>query len=89
MRLRPVVDDRPKVLAPIAGSTFLDHLLRFLKGQGVSDVVLSTGYLGEMPERANGTGFPCGMHTSRSRLGPVAPSGTRAICWGLKGPLSP
>ena len=61
MRLRPVVDDRPKVLAPIAGSTFLDHLLRFLKGQGVSDVVLSTGYLGEMVEAHAGTGERYGL----------------------------
>jgi len=47
-RLRPVVDDRPKVLAPVGGEPFLSHLLRHLRAQGCTDIVLSTGYLGEM-----------------------------------------
>ncbi|NNF57900.1 MAG: NTP transferase domain-containing protein [Rhodothermaceae bacterium] len=46
-RLRSVVADRPKVLAPVAGQPFLGHLLRRLAAEGVHDVVLSTGYLGE------------------------------------------
>lgn len=66
-RLRPVVEDRPKVLAPILGSPFLDHLLRFLKGQGVSDVVLSTGYLGEMVEAYAGEGDRWGLTVRHAR----------------------
>lgn len=46
-RLRSVVADVPKVLAPIEGVPFLQHLLRTLAAQGVDDVLLSTGYLGE------------------------------------------
>ncbi len=49
-RLRAVVGDRPKVLAPVAGEPFLGHLLGHLRRQGFADVVLSTGYLGEMVE---------------------------------------
>ena len=49
-RLRSVVGDRPKVLAPLAGRPFLHHLLSRLADERVSDVVLSTGYLGEQVE---------------------------------------
>ncbi len=43
-RLRPVVGALPKVLAPVAGQPFLYHLLDYLHGQGLSDILLSTGY---------------------------------------------
>lgn len=46
-RLRGIVADRPKVLAPVGGTPFLDHLLAHLRRQGYRDVILSTGYLGE------------------------------------------
>lgn len=44
-RLRRVVSDRPKPLAPVAGRPFLEWVLRYLRGQGVRRAVLSTGYL--------------------------------------------
>ena len=43
-RLRPVIGDLPKVLAPVAGCPFLHYVLQYLRSQGVSDVVLCTGY---------------------------------------------
>ena len=46
-RLRSVVADRPKVLAPVAGRPFLGYLFDHLLHEGVTDVVLATGYLGE------------------------------------------
>ena len=46
-RLRSVVADRPKVLAPVGGKPFLAHLLDQLLEQGVQKVVLCTGYQGE------------------------------------------
>ncbi|GAB5537494.1 MAG: nucleotidyltransferase family protein [Rubricoccaceae bacterium] len=49
-RLRSVVADRPKVLAPVAGEPFLAHLLRQLERSGVPNVVLATGYGGEQVE---------------------------------------
>src|SRR5262249_34759539 len=42
--LRPAVGNVPKVLAPVAGRPFIDHQLDYLKNQGVTDVVLCTGY---------------------------------------------
>jgi D-glycero-alpha-D-manno-heptose 1-phosphate guanylyltransferase len=44
-RLRPVVSDVPKPLAPIAGRPFLHWLLDGLARQGIARVVLATGYM--------------------------------------------
>jgi NDP-sugar pyrophosphorylase family protein len=43
-RLRPAVADRPKVLAPVNGTPFLDLLLRALRRRQARDVVLSVGH---------------------------------------------
>jgi D-glycero-alpha-D-manno-heptose 1-phosphate guanylyltransferase len=43
-RLRETVPDLPKPLAPIAGKPFLHWLLQRLEQQGVSRVILATGY---------------------------------------------
>ena len=61
-RLRSVVDDRPKVLAPVAGRPFLQHLLKRLATEGVGDVVLSTGHLGEQVEAFIAEHSPDGMN---------------------------
>ena len=46
-RLRPVVSDRPKVLAEVHGRPFMAYLLDQLWEAGIRKVVLCTGYLGE------------------------------------------
>ena len=45
-RLRGVVEDRPKVLAEVAGQPFLAYLFAQLREQGFHDVVLCVGHLG-------------------------------------------
>lgn len=47
-RLRPVVSDVPKPMAPVAGRPFLAWLLEMLSAQGICRVVLATGYLSGM-----------------------------------------
>jgi NDP-sugar pyrophosphorylase family protein len=49
-RLRAAVADRPKVLAPVLGRPFLDHLLRLAAEQGVREAVVGAGHLGEQVE---------------------------------------
>jgi D-glycero-alpha-D-manno-heptose 1-phosphate guanylyltransferase len=46
-RLRKVVSDLPKPMAPVAGRPFLEILLHSLAAKGFSRVILSTGYLAE------------------------------------------
>jgi len=46
-RLRAVVSDVPKPLAPVAGRPFLAWLLDRLAGNGMRHVVLAAGYLAE------------------------------------------
>jgi len=46
-RLRPVIADIPKPMAPVHGKPFLEWMLRRLELQGVSRVALSVGYLHE------------------------------------------
>jgi D-glycero-alpha-D-manno-heptose 1-phosphate guanylyltransferase len=53
-RLLPALDDRPKVLAPVAGRPFLTYLLDMLRAASVRRVVLLTGYRGEQVEAALG-----------------------------------
>ncbi len=43
-RLRPIVANRPKVLAPVGGRPFLDRLLELLAAARASRVVLALGY---------------------------------------------
>lgn len=53
-RLRSVVDEVPKPLAPVAGRPFLAWLLDGLAAQGIRHVVLATGYRGGQIEEALG-----------------------------------
>ena len=46
-RLRPVLTDRPKILAPIDGRPFIDYLFTWLASFGASKVVLCLGHLAE------------------------------------------
>jgi D-glycero-alpha-D-manno-heptose 1-phosphate guanylyltransferase len=56
-RLRSVLADVPKPMAPLHGKPFLAYLLDYLKGQGVRDVVLSVHYLREQIEEYFGDSF--------------------------------
>lgn len=56
-RLRNVVSDVPKPLAPVCGRPFLAWTLDALAAQGVRRVVLATGYLAEKVEEALGTSW--------------------------------
>lgn len=65
-RLRSVVADRPKVLAPVAGAPFLEIVLRQLSQSGFGHVVLSVGYMADHVVRAIGGTF-AGMDISYVR----------------------
>ena len=51
----------PKALIPVAGEPFLDRQLKWLGSHGVSEVVLSLGYRGELIEAHVGSGSRVGV----------------------------
>ena len=65
-RLRPVVDDRPKPLATVAGRPFLEWVLLDLARQGVRTVVLAAGYGAEQVRAAIGDGARYGVEVRYS-----------------------
>jgi D-glycero-alpha-D-manno-heptose 1-phosphate guanylyltransferase len=46
-RLRSVLSDLPKPMAPVLGRPFLEWVVRYLTAQGILKIRISTGYLGE------------------------------------------
>jgi len=49
-RLRSVVSDLPKCMAPVAGHPFLQYLLEYLSKEKMTHVILSLGYKHELVE---------------------------------------
>jgi NDP-sugar pyrophosphorylase family protein len=66
-RLRSVLSDRPKSMALVAGVPFLELLLRRLRAQGVTEVILGTGYKAEQIESYFGDGAQVGISIQYSR----------------------
>ena len=60
-RLRPITKTIPKALVPVAGRPFVLWQLEYLRGQGVSRVVLCTGYRSTQIEQIVGDGSQFGV----------------------------
>jgi NDP-sugar pyrophosphorylase family protein len=60
-RMRPRTETVPKSLLEVAGRPFVEHQLSWLAAHGVTEVVLSIGYLGEMIEEHVGDGSAFGL----------------------------
>lgn len=56
-RLRQVVPEVPKPMAPVAGRPFLEHILLYWRTQGVAHFILATGYKGEVIRRHFGSSW--------------------------------
>jgi len=57
-RLRSVVSDLPKCMAPVAGQPFLKYVIRYLLSQGVERFIFSLGYRHELIEEFLNNEFP-------------------------------
>lgn len=60
-RLRPITEKIPKALLEIAGRPFIYWQLELLKRQGIDEVVLCLGYLGEQVQATVGDGAAFGI----------------------------
>ncbi|MDR7510950.1 MAG: nucleotidyltransferase family protein [Armatimonadota bacterium] len=81
-RLRPVVADLPKPLAPVAGRPFLHWLLEGFARQGIARAVLAVGYRAEAIRTALGARF-CGIELAYAAE--ETPLGTGGAIWAALG----
>lgn len=56
-RLKNVVHDVPKPMAPVGGKPFMEHLLQLLERKGFSEIIISTCYMAEAVSDYFGTSF--------------------------------
>lgn len=71
-RLKNVIKDVPKPMAPIQGKPFLEYLLCQLKQFSISNIIMCTGYKHEVVEAYFGTqfkGIPISYSVEREPLG--------------------
>jgi histidinol-phosphate phosphatase family protein len=66
-RLRPYTDLLPKPMIPVNGRPFLEFLVEQLREQGITHIVLLTGYRGQYIEDHFGDGKRFGLAISYSR----------------------
>ena len=75
-RLRAAVGDLPKPLAPVRGRPFLDWIIAYLKREGITRAVVSTGYRAELFEehfskpRTDGITVICARETAPAHSAP-------------------
>ena len=60
-RMRPLTDQQPKPLLPVAGRPLIEHHLIRLAAAGVQEVVINLGWLGEKIRAALGDGSQLGL----------------------------
>jgi N-acetyl-alpha-D-muramate 1-phosphate uridylyltransferase len=70
-RLRPITERIPKALVDVAGEPFIVRQLRYLKQEGVEEVVLCIGHLGAQVEALIGDGSGHGLKVRYSWDGPT------------------
>ncbi len=75
-RLMPLTENAPKSLIEIKGKSFLDYQLCRIRQDGIEDVVLCVGHLGEQIEQAFGDGRDHGLNITYSYEEEGNPLGT-------------
>ncbi len=68
-RLKPITATVPKALVRVAGKPFIWHQLNYLKKQGITNVVLCIGHMGELIRSEVGDGSGYGLSVRYSSDG--------------------
>jgi NDP-sugar pyrophosphorylase family protein len=66
-RLRPLTDQVPKALVPVAGRPMIEYPLLLLRHYGIRDIVINLHHLGEQIESRVGDGAQLGLQITYSR----------------------
>ena len=61
-RLRPLTNKKPKPMLPVGKKPLLEHLIKWIKKNGVKDIVLCVSYLHETIEKYFGDGSKFGVN---------------------------
>ena len=69
-RMHPITRTMPKAMIEVAGEPFIAHQLRLLARNGITQVVICCGHLGEQIIDFIGDGAAFGCHVSYSHDGP-------------------
>ena len=59
-RLRSIAKDLPKPMVPVLGKPILEYQIRCLLANGIREIILITGYLGEAVQEYFGDGSAFG-----------------------------
>src|SRR5919198_5723284 len=70
MRLRPLTETIPKALVEVNGEPFIAHQLRLLRANGIEQVIVCAGYLGEMIQEWVGDAARFGLRVDFAFDGP-------------------
>ena len=60
-RLRPLTFNTPKAMVPIVNRPFLEHMIEYLKGHGIDDIILTLYHLPDRIQRYFGDGSSFGI----------------------------
>ncbi|MEK6807663.1 MAG: nucleotidyltransferase family protein [Nanoarchaeota archaeon] len=66
-RLKAVVSDVPKPMAPINNAPFLEYQINYIKSQGIKEIILATHYMHEKIENYFKDGAKLGVKIKYSR----------------------
>ncbi len=66
-RLKPLTDQTPKPMLPVQGMPLLEHQIGWLKGAGITELVINLHHLGEQIESYFRDGSDFGVNISYSR----------------------
>lgn len=74
-RLKPITDNLPKPLIPVAGKPLITHHLKNLANAGITEIVINTAHLGEQIEQSLGNGHDFGVSIKYSKENPALETG--------------